>query len=62
MASLRHGDSDPSQPMSPSQSTEDIFRTIMKIRKSWKTLKGNAEPVWPPRLEATMLKGVDHIH
>jgi transcriptional enhancer factor len=30
----------------------------MKIRKSWKTLKGNAEPVWPPRLEATMLKGL----
>lgn len=30
----------------------------MKIRKSWKTLKGNTEPVWPPHLEATMLKGL----
>ncbi|KAG1767469.1 hypothetical protein EV702DRAFT_1146655 [Suillus placidus] len=51
-------DSGPPRPMSPSQSTEDIFRTILNIRKGWKTLKGNAEPVWPPYLEATMLKGL----
>ncbi|KAG2064305.1 hypothetical protein BDR04DRAFT_1110309 [Suillus decipiens] len=31
----------------------------MKVRKSWKTLKGNAEPVWPPSLEAMMLKGLE---
>ncbi|KAG2067920.1 hypothetical protein BDR04DRAFT_1057430 [Suillus decipiens] len=44
--------------ISPSQSTKDIFRTILNVRKSWKTLKGNTEPVWPPYLEATMLKGL----
>ncbi|KAG1862063.1 hypothetical protein DFJ58DRAFT_744079 [Suillus subalutaceus] len=58
ITSLRHGSPDPPRPMSPSQSTEDILQTIMKIRKSWKTLKGNTEPVWPPHLEATMLKGL----
>ncbi|KAG1823530.1 uncharacterized protein BJ212DRAFT_1574193 [Suillus subaureus] len=56
--SLRHGSPDSPWPVSPSQSTEDIFRTIMKIRKGWKTLKGNTEPVWPPHLEAIMLKGL----
>ncbi|KAG2122329.1 hypothetical protein DEU56DRAFT_864478 [Suillus clintonianus] len=50
--------SGPSRLMLPSQSTEDILRTIMKVRKSWKTLKGHTEPVWPPYLEATMLKGL----
>lgn len=53
---------DPSSPlprtMSPSQSTEEIFKTILNVRKCWKTLKGNTEPVWPPYLEATMLKGL----
>lgn len=44
--------------MSPSQNTEDLFRTILNVRKSWKTLKGNTEPVWPPYLEVTMLKGL----
>ena len=43
--------------MSPSKSTEDILRIIMKTRKSWKTIKGNSEAVWPPYLEAAMLKG-----
>ncbi|KAG1760644.1 hypothetical protein EDD22DRAFT_899997 [Suillus occidentalis] len=54
-----HG-SDPTspRPVSPKQETEDILRTIMKVRKSWKTLKGNTEPVWPPCLEAMMLKGL----
>ncbi|KAG1762335.1 hypothetical protein EDD22DRAFT_581650 [Suillus occidentalis] len=48
----------PPRTISPSQSTEDIFRTILNVRKCWKTLKGNTEPVWPPYLEATMLKGL----
>ncbi|KAG2156737.1 uncharacterized protein EDB93DRAFT_1200595 [Suillus bovinus] len=49
----------PLRSISPSQSTDDIFRTIMKVRKSWKNLKGNnTEPVWPPCLEAMMLKGL----
>ncbi|KAG2142465.1 hypothetical protein DEU56DRAFT_911151 [Suillus clintonianus] len=46
------------RPNSPNQNTDEIIRTIMKVRKSWKTLKGNKEPVWPPNLEATMLKGL----
>ncbi|KAG2158558.1 uncharacterized protein EDB93DRAFT_1118910 [Suillus bovinus] len=44
--------------MSPIQNTENLFRTILNIRKGWKTLKGNSEPVWPPYLEAMMLKGL----
>ncbi|KAG1902207.1 uncharacterized protein F5891DRAFT_1217841 [Suillus fuscotomentosus] len=51
-------DPDPLQPIPPSQSTDDIVRTIMKVRKSWKTLKGKSEPVWPPGLEAMMLEGL----
>lgn len=47
--------------MPSTKSTEDILRTIMKTRKSWKTLKGNTEAVWPPYLEAIMLKGADHF-
>ncbi|KAG6333842.1 hypothetical protein ID866_5247 [Astraeus odoratus] len=40
------------------KSTEDILHIILKTRKSWKTLKGQAEAVWPPFLEATMLKAL----
>lgn len=61
MTSPRGSDPTSPRPVSPSQETEDILQTIMKVRKSWKTLKGNTEPVWPPCLEAMMLKGTDHI-
>lgn len=37
--------------------TQDIFQTIVKGRKSWKTLRGNGEAVWPPELEAALLEG-----
>ena len=37
--------------------SEEILHAILSTRKSWKTLKGQAEAVWPPYLEATMLKG-----
>lgn len=50
--------SSPPRPISSSQSMEDILRTILNVRRSWKTLKGNTEPVWPPYLEVTMLKGL----
>lgn len=40
------------------KTTEDILHIILKTRKSWKTLKGQAEAVWPPHLEATMLKAL----
>ncbi|KAI6043525.1 hypothetical protein EDC04DRAFT_3088049 [Pisolithus marmoratus] len=38
--------------------TEDILHLILRTRKSWKTLKGQTEAVWPPLLEATMLKAL----
>ena len=38
-------------------SVYDILQIILGGRKSWKTLKGKSEAVWPPYLEATMLKG-----
>jgi hypothetical protein len=60
-ATLFDPSSPPPRTMSPSQSTDEIFKTILNVRKCWKTLKGNTEPVWPPYLEATMLKGADHI-
>ena len=36
--------------------TKDVFREVVKGRKSWKTLKGG-EMVWPPELEAALLEG-----
>jgi hypothetical protein len=36
--------------------TQDVFQTIVKGRKSWKTLRGG-EIVWPPELEAALLEG-----
>jgi hypothetical protein len=38
-------------------SVDDILQIILGSRKSWKSLKGKSEAVWPPYLEATMLKG-----
>lgn len=54
-----------SPPMSPASSiqyplqnprTQDVFKSIVKGRKSWKTLKGG-EVVWPPDLEAALIEG-----
>ena len=44
-------------PSSYKYSVEDILQIILKSRKTRKTLKGQSEAVWPPYLEATMLKG-----
>lgn len=41
----------------PKGRTQDVFETIVKGRKSWKTLRGNGEAVWPPQLEAALLEG-----
>ena len=38
-------------------SMNDILQVILGSRKTWKILKGKSEAVWPPYLEATMLKG-----
>ncbi|KAK1221040.1 hypothetical protein PQX77_016158 [Marasmius sp. AFHP31] len=37
--------------------TKEVFRDVVKGRKSWKTLKGG-EMVWPPELEAALLEGL----
>src|ERR1700678_20101 len=36
--------------------TQDFFHSIVKGRKSWKTLRGG-EVVWPPELEAALIEG-----
>ena len=36
--------------------THDVLKSIVKGRKSWKTLRGG-EIVWPPELEAALLEG-----
>ena len=36
--------------------TENVFQSIVKSRKSWKTLK-DGEIVWPPELEAALIEG-----
>jgi transcriptional enhancer factor len=40
----------------PNSRTHDVFQSIVKGRKSWKTLRGG-EIVWPPELEAALLEG-----
>uniref|UniRef100_A0A0W0FUD5 TEA domain-containing protein n=1 Tax=Moniliophthora roreri TaxID=221103 RepID=A0A0W0FUD5_MONRR len=37
--------------------TRDVFRDVVKGRKSWKTMKGG-EMVWSPELEAALLEGL----
>jgi transcriptional enhancer factor len=50
----------PSTPASaplPNPKTQDVFQSIVKGRKSWKTLRGG-EVVWPPELEAALIEGM----
>ena len=35
----------------------DVADTIVNARKSWKTVKGKSEAVWPPQLEKALVKG-----
>jgi transcriptional enhancer factor len=39
--------------------TQDVFQSIVKGRKSWKSLKGG-EIVWPPELEAALIEGLEN--
>ncbi|KAF5322158.1 hypothetical protein D9619_002059 [Psilocybe cf. subviscida] len=39
--------------------TQDVFASIVKGRKSWKTLRGG-EVVWPPELEAALIEGLEN--
>ncbi|TFK19429.1 hypothetical protein FA15DRAFT_724459 [Coprinopsis marcescibilis] len=39
--------------------TQDVVHSIVKGRKSWKTLRGG-EVVWPPELEAALIEGLEN--
>lgn len=43
--------------LAPDDRTRDAVHTIVSGRKSWKTLKGKGEAVWPPYLEAALVEG-----
>ncbi|KAF9461828.1 hypothetical protein BDZ94DRAFT_789344 [Collybia nuda] len=45
-------------PVLQNSRTQDVFQSIVKGRKSWKTLRGG-EIVWPPELEAALLEGLE---
>jgi len=47
---------DPGDDGSANQETTEVFRSVFKGRKCWKTQKGG-EMVWPPELEAALLEG-----
>ncbi|PPQ73543.1 hypothetical protein CVT24_007453 [Panaeolus cyanescens] len=46
-------------PALPNSRTQDVFQSIVKGRKSWKTLRGG-EVVWPPELEAALIEGLEN--
>ncbi|KIK60284.1 hypothetical protein GYMLUDRAFT_73755 [Collybiopsis luxurians FD-317 M1] len=47
----------PSYATAYANGTDDVFREVVKSRKSWKTLKGG-KVVWPLHLEAALLQGL----
>jgi transcriptional enhancer factor len=49
---------DLSYPLACDDRTRDAVNTIVSGRKSWKTLKGKGEAVWPPYLEAALIEGL----
>ena len=51
---------DLSYPLACDDRTRDAVNTIVSGRKSWKTLKGKGEAVWPPYLEAALIEGPSH--
>ncbi|TFY73468.1 hypothetical protein EWM64_g10544, partial [Hericium alpestre] len=50
---------DLSYPLACDDRTRDAVHTIVSGRKSWKTLKGKGEAVWPPYLEAALVEALD---
>ncbi|KAJ7661756.1 hypothetical protein B0H17DRAFT_1144563 [Mycena rosella] len=46
-------------PTFQSQTTKDVLQSVLKVRKSWKTLRGG-ETVWPLDLEAALLEGLEN--
>ena len=55
-SSARQLPGDFKSPSLKSLATQDVFQSIVKGRKSWKTLRGG-EVVWPPELEAALIEG-----
>ena len=53
--------STPQQPVLDAQEAR-VAETIVRARKSWKTIKGRAEPVWPPELEKALVQGMYLVH
>ena len=53
---------DLSYPLACDDRTRDAVNTIVSGRKSWKTLKGKGEAVWPPYLEAALIEGPPHSY
>jgi len=47
-----------SYPSLQNSKTQDVFQSIVKGRKSWKTSRGG-EAVWPPELEAALIEGLE---
>ncbi|KAF7375756.1 TEA domain-containing protein [Mycena sanguinolenta] len=47
-------------PTMQSQTTKDVLQSVLKVRKSWKTLRGG-ETVWPLDLEAALLEGENFL-
>jgi hypothetical protein len=43
---------------SPEERSRDAAQIVVTGRRSWKTLKGKAEAVWPPHLEAALIEGL----
>ncbi|KAJ7458592.1 hypothetical protein FB451DRAFT_581819 [Mycena latifolia] len=46
-------------PSLQSQTTKEVLQSVLKVRKSWKTLRGG-ETVWPLDLEAALLEGLEN--
>lgn len=44
-------------PAAAYESPQDVANTIFSARKSWKTIRGKGEAVWPPVLEQALVKG-----
>ncbi|KAJ6535701.1 hypothetical protein B0H19DRAFT_1322706, partial [Mycena capillaripes] len=45
-------------PTLQSQATKDVLQSVLKVRKTWKTLRGG-EAVWPLELEAALLEALE---
>ena len=48
------------QPLSPGDESYPHCHSVIAGRKSWKTLEGKTEAVWPPYLEVVLFEGASH--